>query len=162
MMPKASPVDERGRGSVMRSQGVSQAVHTRAAMWHCREARSAGDQEAGGVLCRGPWGPEVWVCTQAGLRRGQGTCGLWLLGKDRGYCVSVSWPKNLKAISRMVPHGHSWPYNACPSTSIFPWFRTSLASGSKGASQGAAQTAGPSFRIQGLASFLSPTLCTGL
>ena len=84
--------------------------------------------------------------------------------------VSASQLENLKAILQMVPCGHTWsfPTTLDPPPSVrfrltlaldWPGQRGQIECGSREASQGVAQTSGPSFHIWGLASLLLPTFC---
>lgn len=86
-------------------------------------------------------------------------------GRGQGLKSEASQLENLKAVTRMVPGGHSWPF---PTTihqphrlcltlvQDRPGLKGRIASGSRQASQGAAQTSGLSFHIWRSASFLSP------
>lgn len=88
-------------------------------------------------------------------------------GTGQGPTSEASQLENLKAVSRMVPGGHSWPF---PTTihqphrlcltlvQDRPGLKGRIASGSREASQGAAQTSGLSFHIIPVAN----PLCRGL
>ena len=127
-----------------------------------------------GTVSRGPGigGPRGLGCGSVPKPgRGAGTgCVAMVAGEKTAPNMSASQLENLKANLQMVPCGHMWSFPTMPDPPPSVRFRLTLAldrpglrrqitSGSREASQGAAQTSGPSF--WGSASLPLPTFCRG-